>query len=181
VLWPVYKGSFERMPPSDRSWGAKGFRDDSVAYRDEMILDAKDLSRSIDYLETRTDLDHEKIAFCGISYGPMFGPVFLAIEKRIKTGLFLSGGLSIFRTQPEVDPINFVTRVTQPVLMINGRYDPIFSLEANVNPQFRLMGTPEKDKKLVLSDGGHAGRLSNIEIREILDWLDRYLGPVVTK
>jgi len=178
VLWPIYKGSFERRPPSDRSYGAKGFRDDSIAYRDEMIMDAKDLSRSIDYLVTRADLDHEKTAFCGVSYGPQFGPVFLAIEKRIKTGLFLSGGLSIWRNQPEIDPINFVTRVTQPVLMINGLYDPIFLLEANVIPEFRLMGTPEKDKKLVKSDGGHAGQLTNSEIREILDWLDRYLGPV---
>jgi serine/threonine protein kinase len=181
VLWPIYKGSFERMPPSDRSWGAKGFRDDSIAYRDEMLMDAKDLSRSIDYLETRADVDHGKVAFYGISYGPQFGPVFLAIEKRIKAGLFLSGGLAIWRMQPEIDPINFVTRVTQPVLMINGRYDPIFSLEANVIPQFRLMGTSEKDKKLVLSDGGHGGRLSNREVREILDWLDRYLGPVMTR
>ena len=62
--------------------------------------------------------------------------------------------------------------------MINGLYDPIFLLEANVIPEFRLMGTPEKDKKLVKSDGGHAGQLTNSEIREILDWLDRYLGPV---
>ncbi len=65
--------------------------------------------------------------------------------------------------------------------MINGRYDSIFSLDANVRPMQRLLGTSEKDKKLFLSDGGHAGRLSNSEVREILDWLDRYLGPVVLK
>ncbi|MBP1698829.1 MAG: serine/threonine protein kinase [Deltaproteobacteria bacterium] len=181
VLWPIYKGSFERMPSADRSWGSKGFRDDSIAYRDELILDAKDLARSIDFLETRTDLSHEKIAYCGVSYGAMFGSVFLAIENRIKTGLFLFGGLLIFRTQPEIDTINFVTRVTQPVLMVNGRYDPIFSLEGNQIPQFRLMGTREKDKKLVLSDLGHGGRLSNVEIREILEWLDLYLGPVMMR
>jgi hypothetical protein len=111
----------------------------------------------------------------------MFGPVFLAIDKRIKTGLFLSGGLPSFRTQPEIDTINFVTRVTQPVLMINGRYDSIFSWEANLIPQFRLLGTPEKDKKLVPTDRGHGGRLSNPEVRDILDWLDRYLGPVMIR
>jgi dipeptidyl aminopeptidase/acylaminoacyl peptidase len=46
---------------------------------------------------------------------------------------------------------------------------------------FRLLGTPGKDKKLVLSDGGHglpnAERKETIR-KETLDWYDRYLGPV---
>ena len=47
---------------------------------------------------------------------------------------------------------------------------------------FRLLGTAEKDKRHVVRDGGHllpAGRPD--VMKEILDWLDRYLGPVQTK
>jgi hypothetical protein len=39
------------------------------------------------------------------------------------------------------------------------------------------LGTPEEDKQHVVFDSGHIPpRISMI--KEILDWLDRYLGPV---
>ena len=54
-----------------------------------------------------------------------------------------------------------------------------FPLEASQLPLFRQFGTPEKDKKHVLFDGGHASLLTRSEmVKEALDWLDRYLGPV---
>ena len=42
----------------------------------------------------------------------------------------------------------------------------------------RLLGTPEKDKRHVLVDSGHNVVRSLERVRETLDWLDRYLGPV---
>ncbi len=45
---------------------------------------------------------------------------------------------------------------------------------------FRLLGAPERDKRLILWDGGHVppnGQIM-INIKETLDWFDRYLGPV---
>jgi hypothetical protein len=42
---------------------------------------------------------------------------------------------------------------------------------------FRFLGTPAADKRHVLLDSGHVPpRLETI--KESLDWLDRYLGPV---
>jgi dipeptidyl aminopeptidase/acylaminoacyl peptidase len=62
--------------------------------------------------------------------------------------------------------------------MINGRYDFIFPLETSVQPMFRLLGTSQKDKRLVVFDAGH-GLLKRTDVaRETLEWLDRYLGPV---
>jgi hypothetical protein len=43
---------------------------------------------------------------------------------------------------------------------------------------FRLLGAQEKDKRLVLQDGGHARPNYQTSIKEALDWFDRYLGPV---
>jgi hypothetical protein len=42
---------------------------------------------------------------------------------------------------------------------------------------FRLLGTPKEDKRLILYDTGHDIPYSEI-VKETLDWLDRYLGPV---
>ena len=64
-----------------------------------------------------------------------------------------------------------------PVLMLNGRYDHFFPVESSQIPLFRLLGTPEKDKKHVIYDTGHAPPRKDF-IRETLDWLDKYLGPV---
>ncbi|HKR31219.1 MAG TPA: hypothetical protein VJT08_12105 [Terriglobales bacterium] len=43
---------------------------------------------------------------------------------------------------------------------------------------FQLMGTPPKDKKLVIYEGGHGAFPRPAAVREVLDWLDKYLGPV---
>ena len=61
--------------------------------------------------------------------------------------------------------------------MLNSRYDHFFPVETSQLPMFRLLGTPEADKKYVLFDAGHAPpRLETV--KHSLDWFDRYLGPV---
>jgi hypothetical protein len=42
---------------------------------------------------------------------------------------------------------------------------------------FRLLGTPEKDKRHAVFESGHIAP-KNFVIKEVLDWFDRYLGPV---
>ena len=44
-------------------------------------------------------------------------------------------------------------------------------------PFYDLLGTPEKDRRLVITDSGHVPPRNEL-IKETLDWLDRYLGPV---
>ena len=170
VMLPVYKGTYERHLPPTGGGGGKA--------RDVSILAAKDLGRSIDYLETRTDIDRERLAFYGVSVGAVLAPPFLAIEDRFKAAVLQGGGLASVRPLPEIDAFNFAPRVTMPVLMLNGRDDFAGSLETSQRPLFRLLGTPAKDKRHVLFESGHAGSPTHDLMKEILDWLDRYLGPV---
>ena len=139
---------------------------------------AKDLGRTIDYLETRPDMDTSRLAYLGESLGAALAPHFVAMEPRIKVAVMVSGG-SFEKVPREVDSWNCAPRVKVPVLMVNGRDDFRFPLESSQIPLFRALGTPEKDKKHVLYDGGHAAIVVHPEImKEILDWLDRYFGPV---
>jgi pimeloyl-ACP methyl ester carboxylesterase len=78
---------------------------------------------------------------------------------------------------PEVDPFNFASRVTVPVLMLNGRYDQFFPYETAQIPMFRLFGTPLEHKRHVVYETGHFVPKTQL-IKEALDWLDKYLGPV---
>jgi pimeloyl-ACP methyl ester carboxylesterase len=81
------------------------------------------------------------------------------------------------RGKPEVDPINFLPRVTVPVLMLNGKYDHFFPVETSQKPFYRLLGTPPDRKRYVVYEGGHSVPREKL-ISETLVWLDRYLGPV---
>jgi len=38
--------------------------------------------------------------------------------------------------------------------------------------------TEREPRGLVILDGGHIPKSANLFIREVLDWLDKYLGPV---
>jgi hypothetical protein len=64
--------------------------------------------------------------------------------------------------------------------MISGRSDPLFPEATSQIPMFRLLGTPDKDKRRVVIDGGHVVFNQDV-VREALGWLDKYLGPVRTR
>lgn len=142
-----------------------------------MIMWAKDLSLTIDYLETRDDIDADKIAYYGVSWGASMGAIMPSVEKRIKASVLCVAGLYVQRSLPEVEQINFLPRIKTPVLMLNGEYDYWFPYETSQVPFYTLLGTPKEHKELMLYYGGHSMPLTQLA-KETLAWLDRYLGPV---
>jgi serine/threonine protein kinase/formylglycine-generating enzyme required for sulfatase activity/dienelactone hydrolase len=174
VLFPIYKSTYERydgfvVPPSTAN-----------SWRNQMIFWYKDLARSIDYLETRQHIDGDKIAFFGASLGAVTGVVLVTLENRIQASILYVGGFALtklIKEAPEVDQINFAPRMTTPTLMLNGRYDFLFPFETSQVPMYRLLGMSEEHKAHKVYETGH-GVPRNEKIKETLNWLDRYLGPV---
>jgi formylglycine-generating enzyme required for sulfatase activity/dienelactone hydrolase len=173
VLFPIYKGTYER-------WD--GFNPDppytTASFRDHIIEWSKEVARAIDYLETRPDIDRNKIGFYGFSYGARVGITLLGIEKRFSLALLKDGGLTLHPVRPEVDPVNFAPRIHIPVLLLNGRYDQIFPLERSQYPLVNLLGTPEKDKRHIIFEASHGLLPKNQVIKESLNWFDHYWGSV---
>jgi dienelactone hydrolase len=170
MAFPVYQGTFER--DDDLSYTDQ---DESNAYREHVVQWGKDLARSIDYLETRSDLATDQLAYFGHSWGGRLGGILLAVEPRLKVAVLLVAGFNFTPTQPEVDPLNYVTRIGVPVLMLSGLYDPVFPLETSARPMFDLLGTPAQHKRQVIWETGH-GMSRTYLITETLAWYDRYLG-----
>ena len=80
-LYPIYKSTFERGD------GLKDMTPNMTAsYRDHMVMWAKDVGRSVDYLESRPDIAKDKIGYLGFSWGAELAPLFLAVEPRISLG-----------------------------------------------------------------------------------------------
>jgi serine/threonine protein kinase len=170
VVIPAYSGTLERGPSQ--------FRLPANQERERALKWSMDLGRTIDYLETRRDIDTKRLGFYGISAGASHGVRLVAVEPRIKVAVFSSGGLQA-HVPAETDAWNFAPRVRIPVLMVNGRNDFILPVETNQKPLFRALGTKETDKKYVLYDGGHRNLVTRPDlIGEIVDWFDKYLGTV---
>ncbi len=173
VAYPVYKGTFERR---EDKLLAIHMGTSTHQYTEYLTQLVKDFRRTIDYLETRPDIDSERLAFYGMSWGGIMGGIIPAVETRPKTAIILAGGI-YEAGLPEANPINYVPRITMPFLMMVGRYDSILDHEASAKPLFDMIGTPDEHKVLKVYETDHIPPKSEY-ITEILAWLDLYLGPV---
>ena len=173
VIHPIYKGTFERGEESLTS----DYPSRTNAFRDHVIAWSKDVSRTVDYLETRPDIARDRIAYMGFSWGAAMSPIFVAVEPRFKACLLILGGFYLQHSAPEVDAFNFAPRVNVPVLLLNGRFDFFYPVDTSQFSMFRLFGVPETQKRRVVYDTGHNIPRPDL-VRETLDWLDRYLGSV---
>jgi hypothetical protein len=171
VMCPIYKGTYER---------GIGLKDDltGTVERDTIIHWSMDLGRSIDYLQTRPDIDTTRLAYEGMSFGGWIGAILTQVEPRIKTNVLLSAGLSPGAPLPEVDEVNFLPRNHTPTLLIGGKDDFIVTVEKNQKPFFNLLGTAPKDKRYVQLNSGHMPAPFSDVVKEATSWLDHYLGPV---
>jgi dienelactone hydrolase len=176
AVYPIYKGTYERTGDLDGPTRIP-YKGHEHAHKEYLIKWVKDFRRTLDYLESRPDFDSEKIAFYGLSWGAVTGTIIPAVEARIGLNILYSGGFRDSAALPEAEGLNYISRITVPTLMFNGRHDTTFPLETHVRPAFELLGTSEPDKKLLLYETDH-----NIPIREVikesLAWLDHYFGPV---
>jgi formylglycine-generating enzyme required for sulfatase activity/dienelactone hydrolase len=171
LIYPIYKGTYERKDDLNSD-----LPDMTVRYKDHVTMWVKEYSRTIDYLEARKDMQADKVAYLGWSWGGFLGGIIPAVEKRIKVVVLNVGGMSMEKALPEVDQINYLPRITQPVLMLNGSYDMYFPVESSQKPMFRLLGASPGQKKMLVYPSGHLVPPTEF-IKETLAWLDTYQGP----
>ncbi|WP_376696139.1 SUMF1/EgtB/PvdO family nonheme iron enzyme [Wenzhouxiangella sp. EGI_FJ10305] len=167
VVYPVYKGTFERnvgSPSGPNTW------------RMLLIDQVRDLRRTVDYLETRDDIDLQRLALHAVSYGGYRAPYALAVDRRFRTAILVSAGvIPVDNIPPEVQLQDYLPRVDIPVLLINGRNDFNFPHETSQKPLFDLLGTAPEDKRHVILDWGHLPPHYTDVIRAYIDWTERWL------
>ena len=147
LVYPVYKGTYERRVT------LRGRNED----RDTVIQWSKDLGRTIDYLNSRSDFDKDRIAYYGFSTGGSSAIPVVALESRLRAAIFLAGGMQTdWPTLPETEPINFAPRIKIPFLMLSGRYDFSFPVDTSQRVLFKLVGTaPERKRYVLFDNAGH--------------------------
>jgi dienelactone hydrolase len=176
LVYPVYSGTYERRTgTAAQDAGASPTLNE---WRDQVVRWSKDFGRTVDYLESRGDIEAGRVAYYGYSMGAMDALPILSVEDRIRTAILLTGGLTDDEVAPEIDRARLAPRMKLPLLMLGGELDFGLPVESSQKPLFDLFGTPAEQKRLVTFKGaGHVPPRLEL-IREVLDWLDRTLGPV---
>ena len=172
VVYPIYRGTYERRPEGTPLPG-------TVGGRELLIQESKEVRRAVDYLETRQDIAAGKLAYLGVSQGAADGVIFLALEDRFQAVVFLDGGFFLMPAAAGEDQADFAPRMKKPVLMVNGRYDFTFPPDQAQAPMFEMIGTAPADKfRKVLETPHDVTELKPELSKAVLGFLDKYLGRV---
>ena len=168
IIHPIYKSTFER-----RDNIRSDYPDETDGYKNAVIRWGKDYKRALDYIESRDDMDMSNLSYYGISWGGSIANILLAIDNRVKNSVLYVAGIEFQTCKKEVDKFYYTSRITIPVLMLNGKFDHFFPLETSQIPMFKLLGTPEKDKKHYVYETGHYVPRDEL-IKLHLEWLEKY-------
>ncbi|HSY35981.1 MAG TPA: bifunctional serine/threonine-protein kinase/formylglycine-generating enzyme family protein [Acidobacteriaceae bacterium] len=172
VAYPIFQDTYERRLRYSVPGASQAIQLTTDLYHDT--------ARTLDYLGTRSDIDSSKLAYLGVSMGAAEGIIYATLlQDRLKTSIFLDGGYFLDPPPPGGDQADFAPRMKKPVLMVNGRYDYVFSVNLSQDPMFNMLGTPQRDKQHIVLETSHDVTEQRPQlVKGVLDWLDRYLGPV---
>jgi len=173
VLVVAMKGMLERPWPADFAPPATN----SVRFRDMMVLHATELRLAIDYLETREEIDMDRLAYVGLSWGAGSRLGFAAVDDRFSAVVLIGAGIDerVQPTLPEAANFNLAPYIKPPKLMINGRQDEEHPWSTRALPLWNLLREP---KELVLLEGAGHHPPAEMRVPPINAFLDRTLGPV---
>lgn len=172
VMYPIYQETYERRVQKFAPGAAHDIQFFEQRY--------KDFARSIDYLQTRNDIDSKKLGYLGVSMGSAEGVIYTTLaQDRLKAVVLLDGGFFLDQPPPGADVVDYAPRLKTPTLMVNGRFDFTFPMNESQLPLYRMLGAPAADKNHIPLETPHdvlADRPSLV--REVLAWYDKYLGRV---
>jgi hypothetical protein len=134
-----------------------------------------DMQRGVDYLETRSDIDRQKIAFGNDSTFSV-GVLNAATNQRYSSVILVaSGGQSaeLYRLPADINPFHFAPHIRAPKLVFNGRYDDECP-EIVVRPFYELLKAPKKRAQF---EGAHMPT-PEVAVPIINSFLDETLGMV---
>jgi predicted esterase len=147
--------------------------------REMVVQTVVDYRRAIDYLETRKDVDQERVGVIGYSLGGTISLILTGVDSRIKVTTACVAPLlmhPIFPDQPDLSaiaPYNFIRAVNKrPVLMLMGRKD--YEVNYKVEEARALFDLIEgESKEIVFYDSEH--QFPEEHVSKAAGWFKNYL------
>jgi dienelactone hydrolase len=137
---------------------------------DIYIQTTRDYRRAIDYLETRTEIDKQRIGVLGYSMGGTQTFLLAGVEPRIRVAVAVAAPAENSKWSA-IAPQNFVRGIGQrPFLTIMGRSDPMCTVEHAEAMQSLI---DSKTKEQIFFDAGH--KLPADYVPRAVDWFVQHL------
>lgn len=144
-----------------------------------MRLGIQNYRLSLDYLETRPDVDSSRISLLGASMGAMMGSILGAVDPRVRSLCLVVGGDPLInhidpqrpesreRLLPVSSSLYIGACAGRPILMVNALSDESIPMSATL----RLYEAARAPKEIRWYPGGHSLNLQ--AHRDALDWVVR--------
>jgi dienelactone hydrolase len=150
-----------------------------------------DLRRAVDILEARPEVDPDRLAFFGVSWGGSMGGLLAGVEDRLKAYVLVvgDGGLVEHTAEPGPDglnqhfsqgwaammwptePLHFIGRAAPAALLFqNGLHDTFVP----PSDALRFYTAASEPKRIIWYDAGH--ELPWSFVQDAADWLQPFLG-----
>ena len=168
LVWPAWKGSLDRMTTSLTASPEERLRN----FRELLRYWTVDTHKTLNYLETRKDMDSKNFFYLGMSYGSIFTTHTLLFEDRYNAALLYVGGANP-SSPPMSDGINHLPRIKTPFLMLNGEDDYLVP-KSSALTLYNFSGTSEENKKIIFYNSGHWPLPRNQMIKESLATLEEF-------
>lgn len=161
------------------------FKGIDYTLRDAIKQTVFDLRCGLDYLDTRSDIDHARTGFVGISLGGVAGTVFCGVDKRVEVpviciaggGLRAMAGVDGFRDEitsmmAPIEPLNYVERISpRPLLFINAEDDEVIP-----KPMAMLLhAKADEPKEIIWYKSKHHVNPYDA-FNDAADWIEKNLG-----
>ena len=82
-----------------------------------------DIGRTLDYPETRGDVDSQRIGYFGVSFGATFPLHLPALESRFRVAMLVAGGTAFSPMSHSTDPAHYAPRIKIPAGHVIPRRD----------------------------------------------------------
>lgn len=160
---------------------APWFRPDykPVSQDEGVVQIVTDIMRTVDLLYTFEDVDKNRIAFVGHSYGATNGGIIAGVEKRIKCFVLMTGYARASKYTPkgysspreELDGIHFVNNSSPSAIFFQFAINDEYVYEIAAHEFYNAAGTP---KKIAWYDSGHV--LNESAQNDRITWLRKQFG-----
>jgi dienelactone hydrolase len=180
LIWPIYWGTHDRHVRRP----AEGSSEQLRTWQLSIDRRRNELGRVIDFLDDDPSFDGDQVSLMAVSFGATYmAPPLLAAEERVKTAVLLATGLANLnpdRFPLHLNPNTYWPRITQPMLILSGRYDLGFNASANEPLLLQALKETADRNRVILYPSAHWPLPPRLIHRDVMTWLDERTGRVRT-
>jgi len=171
--------TFDQYTRGERHLGDVSLISEAYGLRRRAAVTVLETRRMVDYLETRQDIDPDRIYLLGASFGAITGSTAAAFEPRIRAVVLTYGGgdlSKLFASQQAMDELGIMHGIAAAMVgYLMAPADPIHHI-AKIAPRPVLLQNGEDDT-VIPANAARALQQAAAQPKEIVWYAGDHIGP----